>query len=279
MKMIVIYHANCIDGFTAAYVAWCEYGGDAVYVPAQYGEPPPEVVGKDVLVVDFSYPRTTLEKMAAEAKSIRVLDHHKTAEADLSGLPFCTFDMLRSGAGLAWDELHGGERPALVDYVEDRDLWNWKLPDSREVSAWLSSFKPDFHVWETLAGVLQNDRPVAVGQGTAILRALNGYVDSLSQKYAVHPIGGHAVPVINTTHAISELVGQLASLTGVPFAAGWFQRHDGKFVYSLRSRGDFDVSEVAKRFGGGGHKNAAGFTVDALVHDATPPNPAGEVGV
>ena len=41
---------------------------------------------------------------------------------------------------------------------------------------------------------------------------------------------------------------------------------DGRFQYSLRSRGDFDVSELAKKHGGGGHKGAAGFVVDELVH-------------
>lgn len=30
---------------------------------------------------------------------------------------------------------------------------------------------------------------------------------------------------------------------------------------SLRSNGDYDVSAIAKAFGGGGHKNAAGFEV------------------
>jgi nanoRNase/pAp phosphatase (c-di-AMP/oligoRNAs hydrolase) len=68
---------------------------------------------------------------------------------------------------------------------------------------------------------------------------------------------------------VSELVGRLAD--GHPFAASWFQRTDGKFVYSLRVRdGDFDVSEFAKQFGGGGHAKAAGFTVDRLVHEVLP---------
>ena len=44
----------------------------------------------------------------------------------------------------------------------------------------------------------------------------------------------------------------------------WWRGH-GVFNYSLRSKGDFDVSELAKRHGGGGHKNAAGFQSPALL--------------
>lgn len=263
--MKIIYHASCADGFTAAWVAWTRYGDGAEYIAANYGDEPPEALGEDILILDFSYPRRHLEYMASVADSIRVVDHHKTAQAELLGLPFCTFDMNRSGAGLAWDVLRPeAPRPALVNYVEDRDLWRWSLPNSREVSAWLSSWKPEFTRWSELSTQLELDRESAVSQGSAILRALDGYVDGLSTKAGRATIGGHDVPVINTTHGVSELVGKLAE--GEPFAVGWFQRGDGKFIYSLRSRGDFDVSAVAKQFGGGGHRNAAGFTVEKMIH-------------
>lgn len=66
------------------------------------------------------------------------------------------------------------------------------------------------------------------------------------------------VPIVNAPQVdISELLDHLAR--NDTFAMGWWQRGDGEFQYSLRSRGDFDVSELAKKYGGGGHKNAAGF--------------------
>jgi oligoribonuclease NrnB/cAMP/cGMP phosphodiesterase (DHH superfamily) len=279
--MKIIYHANCLDGFTAAWVAWRKYGDDAEYIAANYGDEPVEALGEDLLILDFSYPRRHLEYMAKVANSIRVLDHHKTAEADLAGLDFCTFDMKRSGAGLAWDALFGTDgvdryssRPSLVNYVEDRDLWKFVLEESRAVSAFVSSFERTFATWGWIDKRLQCEPDRCIAEGQAILRALNGYVDGLRDKWRCGHIGGYDVPVINTTHAISELVGALAELqegdgSRVPFAAGWFQRQDGKFIYSLRSRGEqgFDVSAIAKQYGGGGHKNAAGFTVDKLVHE------------
>jgi nanoRNase/pAp phosphatase (c-di-AMP/oligoRNAs hydrolase) len=107
---------------------------------------------------------------------------------------------------------------------------------------------------------------VAIGEGAAILRAANQYVERQAPNACLCEIAGYVVPVINTTHQVSELVGRLAE--GQPFAASWFERQDGKFVYSLRSRGDGgeDVSTVAKLLGGGGHRNAAGFTSATLVH-------------
>src|SRR5262245_28032311 len=94
----VIYHADCPDGFGAAYAAWKRYGNDATYHPARPGDPLPSLAGKDVLIADVSWPRAEMLRVAAEARSLVVLDHHKTAEAELSDLPFAHFDMGRSGA-------------------------------------------------------------------------------------------------------------------------------------------------------------------------------------
>jgi uncharacterized protein len=262
----VIYHGNCIDGFTAAWCCWRKFGDAAEYIPAHYGDPAPDVTGEDVLIVDFSYPRETLIDMHAKAKSLRVIDHHKTAQADLDGLDFCLFDMERSGSGLAWDELHGSDRPSLVDYVEDRDLWRWTLSHSKSVNAWIGSWNFDFNDWSAIAYELEREPDATRAAGDAILRKEHRYCQEMAKQARVVKLGEHVVPVVNAPYInTSELVGLLAE--SAVFAVGWFQRGDGKYQYSLRSRGDFDVSELAKQFGGGGHRNAAGFTVDRLVHE------------
>ena len=161
---LVIYHGDCVDGFTAAWAAWRKWP-TARFVAARYGEPPPGWrVDDHVLIVDFSYPRDVLEALRNRVASLRVFDHHKTAEADLAGLDYCIFDMERSGAGITWDCLaqddeqlwrsRGGTgsrvRPWLVDYVEDRDLWRFAWPDSRQVNAYLRSQEQTFERWERL---------------------------------------------------------------------------------------------------------------------------------
>lgn len=276
MKPLVIFHKNCLDGFTAAWCAWRKFGDEADYHPAQYGDPPPpDVAGRDVLIVDFSYSRHFLLDMVGQAKSLRVLDHHKTAQAELDGLDFCLFDMDRSGAGLAWDELGNNRRTSpgceLVNYVEDRDLWRFALPHSKEINAFIGSFDQTFENWAAIAIALDNapQRETVVSIGSAILRGVDRYVREMAKQAQSIilpdtwcPPQGICVPVVNAPYInTSELVGHLAEANPwAPFAVGWFQRGDGKYQYSLRSRGTFDVSEVAKRFGGGGHKAAAGFT-------------------
>lgn len=261
-RNIVIYHGgNCPDGFTAAWVAWKLYGDSADYLPAKYGDPPPDVTDRHVRILDFSYPRATLLEMHAKATSLAVLDHHKTAEADLAGLDFCKFDMNRSGAGLAWDVLHADEpRPKLVDYVEDRDLWRFSLPDARAITAYVMATPKAFEAWSNLARLVE-DGPGRVAElGQAILRKIDEMIYTHACETIPRVVAGHAVPVVNASTEFSEIAGKLAE--GALFSVAWFQRGDGKYQYSLRSRGDFDVSEIAKLWGGGGHKNAAGFVTD-----------------
>lgn len=261
MKRLVIYHANCIDGFTAAWAAWLKYGDEAEYLPASYGDAPPDVTGRTVLVVDFSYPRDVMIKMNAQAHSLLVLDHHKTAQAALDGLAFATFDMARSGAGLAWDCLHPEKKRLwLIDYVEDRDLWRWALPESKEVNAWISACKRESFIdWSELSSTPSVE---VIANGKAVLAYIDRYVSEMTEQARVISFEGYAVPCVNAPYiCISELVGKLAETA--PFAIGWSQRTDGFYAYSLRSRAPdgVDVSEIAKRFGGGGHRHSAGFVL------------------
>ncbi len=127
---ICIYHGNCADGFGAAWTVRKALGEIEFYA-ASYQEPPPDVTGKDVVMVDFSYKRQVLLEMSEKARSILILDHHKTAAEDLVDLPenvIAKFDMSRSGAMLAWDHFFPGESPPpLLLHIEDRDLWRFAL--------------------------------------------------------------------------------------------------------------------------------------------------------
>jgi len=276
MKRLVVYHADCSDGFTAAWALWKAFGqDDTEYLPARYGGAPPNVTSYDaVYVVDFSYPRAQLVEMdQTVGGTLVVLDHHKTAQADLVDLSFCTFDMNRSGAGLVWDEVAGPlarcPRPLMVDYVEDRDLWRHWLPDSRKINAYIGTLPRVFEVWERTAQRLQHDYYDVVKAGEGVLLGVEAYVREMQKLASLHEVYWQegdlryiaVVPVVNCPPmSASELVGALAE--GPAFAVGWHQRADGQYVYSLRSRGDGgeDVSVIAKWWGGGGHKNAAGFT-------------------
>lgn len=292
---LCIHHGSCADGFTAAWVVWSLFGDDGVqYRSAHYGQEPPDVAGKNVLIVDFSYKRPVLDAMAQVAKSIVVLDHHKTALEELApfrvevcgnakftandvdnmlqdmaelGRPavLAEFDMDRSGAQMAWDFYHSKhDRPRLVEYVADRDLWQHKLPGTKAMAAFVSSHEQTLTNWTWLAQMLGSDIGIAKAcdEGSAILRKQNQDIDSmLAICTREMVIGGVKVPVANLPYTMaSDAAGRLA--LEAPFAATYFDLPNGR-VFSLRSRGDggADVSQVAKAYGGGGHKNAAGFTM------------------
>jgi len=156
---------------------------------------------------------------------------------------------------LAWDYWFPDKpAPLLLQYIQDRDLWLFKLQNSAEVSAALKSYPRDFEVWSTLSV------DALVRDGIAIQRAKSVQVADHVENATLRNVGGYLVPVVNATCHLSDIGDQLnARFPASPFAACYFDRADGKRQWSLRSRGEFDVSEVAERFGGGGHQNAAGY--------------------
>ncbi len=290
---ICIYHGFCTDGFTAAWAIW-RLWPDIEFYGAVHGDPPPDVKGKHVLIVDFSYKRDVLSELGREAKTITILDHHASAEADLSvfkvdelypldvleqlsafggKLPIqALFDMKRSGAMMAWQFAFPNGYPVsiafaepvpyLVQYVQDRDIWTWLLPDSREISSAISLYDMTFEEWDELAAALEDSDGYAklVAQGDAIERTHQKQVaTSIKVTGRKMVIGGYYVPVANVSGYMASDAGNIMS-ADYPFAASYYDNAEGERVFSLRSRvGGIDVSKVAGLYGGGGHVRAAGF--------------------
>jgi hypothetical protein len=289
MKPICIYHGGCDDGFAAAWAVRKALGDQVEFYPGVYQKEPPPHEARDVIFVDFSYKRPVLEAMADKANSILILDHHNTAAEDLADLPkpppsgtwieaswngtlsrrlrmVALFDMDRSGAALAWDYFVGGPRPDFIEYVQDRDLWRKQLPEGDEFTIALRSYPQDFDIWDKL--VDSGARPL-ITEGYAIQRYYRLRVEELKRSAYAARIGQDRCYVSNAPYfAASEVAGELCSRGDASFGACYFEAEQGRFQYSLRSRGDFDVSTVARKYGGGGHKNAAGFSTETPVHVA-----------
>lgn len=265
METKVLYHNGCNDGFSAAYCAWTVLGDSAEYIGVSYGEEPPTINDGDrVYVVDFSYSRQVMLAMAKIASEIVVLDHHKTAQEALLGLSFANFNMNKSGAVLAWEYWHPDEPvPTLIQYVQDRDLWKKELTISDEVHVTLRSFKMDFQVWDALAKLSYDDFLfIARTIGTPILQKRQQDVEAIAATYTWTEIGGYKVPTVHTSKPTytSDIGHYLCKiLPEAPFSAIASDDEDGNTRWGLRSVGNFDVSEIAKQYGGGGHRNAAGF--------------------
>lgn len=267
MKPLCIYHGNCADGFGAAWVVRKALK-DVDFFPGVYSNPPPDVEGRAVIMVDFSYKRPVLLDMAAKAGSIKVIDHHKTAAEDLRDLPVNVatwFDMEHSGAILTWEHFFPGEKPPqLLEHIEDRDLWRFNMSGTREIQANVFSYPYDFKIWDELM-----EMPVEhlLAEGRAIERKhFKDVHELLGVVTRRMVIGGYNVPIANLPYIhVSDAAHELAK--GEPFAGCYWDTPKGR-VFGLRSTdAGVDVAEIAKQYGGGGHRNASGFTIgyDAAV--------------
>jgi len=268
MSTICIYHGpGCLDGFASAWTMkkFADLTGMEVeFVMGIYQTAPPDVTDKDVYLLDFSYKRDVLLEMASKANSITILDHHKTAEEDLKDLPSnitCIFDMSRSGAMITWNYFFPDIfPPMLIKHIQDRDLWQFKINGTKEITAALFSYPLDFEVWDDLIENRIIDSLYT--EGKALLRKQEKDVESLIKNLAYRAnIAGYNVPIINVPSMFASDVGAIMSV-GEPFAASYFELPYAR-VYSLRSQpGGIDVSAIAKKYGGGGHPGASGFKIN-----------------
>jgi hypothetical protein len=262
---LILYHAECADGFGAAWAIWKRYPL-ARYHPVKHGEPPPpDLAGQHIVIVDFSYARPILEGIAQNAASLVVLDHHITAEQTLADLSYAYFDLKKSGAVLAWEWAHDEPAPWLLRYIQDKDLWQWALPHSREISAALASYPFDFAVWSSF------QQPELEREGRAILRYENELVTKLASYAMMMEFEGVTVPAVHSALLTSQIGERLSA--DYPFCLIWHDRN-GRRYYSMRSREDgTDVGTIAASFGGGGHTHAAGFSVPLQTDGSLPFNP------
>lgn len=267
-EILIVYHSNCMDGLCAAWICWKKWGPHAEYLPMRYDQAeqfdPGQCAGRTVYVLDFSFPPEKTLAIAEVARRLVWLDHHRTAieawgERDVPANCEVVLDETRSGARLTWRHFYGNQPcPWLVDYTEDRDLWLWRLPQSRQVNAAIRAREQSFAELDrldmtTTANALARD-------GAAILMDQAKMVAMQCCEAREEEIGGYVVPCVNCTTLTSETLEILCR--GRLFAVAWREGADGRKHWSLRSDGGpgaVDVSIVAQQYGGGGHPQAAGF--------------------
>lgn len=283
MKPLVIYHANCTDGFGAAYAAYLSLGNSAEYIAANYDDKRflhqadlrEMVDGRVVYVLDFSFPEVVTKQIINDAHYFVWLDHHKTAFENWAGgernlyideteHAYIVLDNNKSGAMLAWEYFHRYiEAPVVIKHIDDRDRWQFKMRGSKEIHAALQTDKPwTFDKWNWLT---HNDNYGALfSQGLTIIKAQEQQVASTASYARPCQIGDATGLSVNTNVHISEVGHELAKKSG-SFGLIWYLNADNCANCSLRSEGDYDVSAIASQFGGGGHKNAAGFNCDVAT--------------
>jgi oligoribonuclease NrnB/cAMP/cGMP phosphodiesterase (DHH superfamily) len=271
MKKLCIYHANCADGFGAAWIVRKALGPDEVeFCAALHHREPPDVTGREVIMVDFSYPRRVMEQLLAKAAFILLLDHHITARDDLTGLKhpkklMAVFDMDLSGVGVTWRHFFPGQpMPKLLAHVQDMDLWRFGISGTREIMSTVHSHPYDFAVWDQL---MKYPPYRLIRDGMVLRRARDKEVSDLLGPIGIAPRFiqlGHKLttlvrgPAYNVPFMFSGVANKAAETH--PFAATyWISGERVKFSLRSREDGGVDVAALAQQYGGGGHVHAAGF--------------------
>ena len=261
-KIMVIYHGECPDGFSGAWAAWKKFGDDAEYLPAYHGAPLPEgVEGKEIFLIDFVPDEATIKKLLADNISVFPIDHHATSEIKMELFKDFVFDMSKSGAVLAWEYFHRGEPvPLFLQYVQDRDIWRWQLPSSKEINAFTDLASMDFKTWDKLIKELgdPSQKSRLIKQGSLLLKYQDKEIEKIIEENAEKvEFEGYQILAVNSVLFHSQIGNKLVNVLP-PIGIVWHRTKDNMSV-SLRSDGKTDVSVIAKKYGGGGHKAASGF--------------------
>lgn len=291
-QKVVMYHRACNDGIAAAWAAYSYLGEDAEYIAWQYGDKIPNLMGKEVYLVDLSFTVEQIKEVIGDVKFIMIIDHHKSAIdalawkyptcSNISELPdtarrheerrvFVYMDIEMSGAVLAWrffNDQNMGEAtevyamPEVLRYIQDYDLWRHKIDNAKPLNSWLINGPLTIQRFDSITGFNGKVRSDIIEMG----RMLMGYDEKIIRSViGPYPqlvnVAGTEVPFVNAPHHLRNEIGDQLGKK-YPFVVLYTERK-GKTIYSLRSADpDVDVSVLAKMHGGGGHKAAAAFSMD-----------------
>ncbi|CAM8982113.1 unnamed protein product [Rhodiola kirilowii] len=267
----------------------------------------------DVYLLDFVGPTGFVEEISSKVSRVIILDHHKTALETLGGTGcdigtnvLKVLDMNRSGATISYDyfkeKLEGKRSPTdpnkslsrctevvlaeyrrvrqLFEYIEDGDLWRWKLKHSKAFSSGLKDLSIEFNANlnpSLFKELLSLNLESIIKNGMESLSKRQKLIDGiLDQSFEISIGGGSfgkclAVIADSIPELRSELGHQLATksrnfnLRGIGAVVYKVPELDNDDIVkiSLRSIESEDTTLISQNFGGGGHRNASSFMLCA----------------
>lgn len=278
-KLVAFYHRNCYDGTLAAAIFLNSFPGTRL-IPYEYGDALPpfeELAGHHVYLLDLTFDTEVLLELTQHAYWVTVVDHHPKARVQAQDRPHARRGNLSivtdsvkdpaSGAQLVWRLLHRtAPEPNFVRWIGKRDRWVFDEPQIRPFVMGITGLGFDPVTWEAVLFQTPSiDLEPYMLQGEAVAAAIDGQLDYL-QANAVHwiEIAGHRVAAVNAPKFLASEMGERLyrrySVERSPFVVIYYDEH-GKRCYSLRCHVDSleDMGQIARQFGGDGHRCAAGF--------------------
>ncbi|OGN09811.1 MAG: hypothetical protein A3J46_00320 [Candidatus Yanofskybacteria bacterium RIFCSPHIGHO2_02_FULL_41_11] len=268
--IVVLYHADCTDGFSAAWAAWKKFEDNADYIGINPGTQPLEgLKDKEIYMVDLVYQPQYIDGLIKENKKFVAIDHHFSNKDTFKLIPSDSlFDLNHSGAVLAWKYFHPEIKiPRFLEHVEDMDLWKFDLPKTKEIISYLDMVDLSFDEWSRVSEGVENESKFNeyITIGSLILNYQDKLIERIISNHAeLVNFLGHEVYAVNSPVFNSQIANVLCEKLDRPLGIVWTAERDGTIHVSLRSikNAGTDVSELAKKFkGGGGHKSSAGFSL------------------
>lgn len=261
-EIAVLYHGGCPDGFGGAYAAWKKFGDAAEYIPVKHDRQVPDgLAGRRIFFIDFSYPQEIMNEIVKISLSVTVLDHHLGNKNVVESITDHIFDEKHSGAVIAWNYFHPNiQIPTLLRYVEDGDLYVFKLPDSRAIISYMYAQPFRFDEWDALSAKLEdvNERFVLIERGKAYSEHFAILVEQIANKATLVSFEGFECYMATAADMFTSDVGnRLASIK--PPLGIIVNLHGDILNVSLRSDKSVDVSSIARKYGGNGHPQASAF--------------------
>ncbi len=281
-KNKIIYHQvktgiDCPDGIAAAWVARKIYPDAEIIGCCYQGELPVVEEGDRLIIVDFSFRTDILESWAGIAKKVVVIDHHQTAMDDLANLSDRVtqrFDMSECGATLTWKYFFPEKPvPSFLQYVRDRDLWNFDLPESEEIHEAVANIGRSFALFDALERMSQEQLIEAFAPfGKRLLAPKRKRIAEIAETAYWSSVADRKILVVEIPQTETRLTSDVCSYLykqhpESPFIMSYTEIPEEGWGLGFRSDkkgSNFDVSAIARVFGGGGHRNAAGAKVKEL---------------
>lgn len=266
--IVILYHAECPDGFGASWAAHKKFGDDADYIGVHHNHPAPEGLdGREVYLLDFTYPEEALKDLISRNKRVTAIDHHVSAEEAVKMTKDYSFAINHSGSVLTWMYFFPDKPiPKLLEYIEDRDIFTFKLPDAHSICIFVDSLEREFSVWDKLAEDFNDGNNIKdfVVKGDIILKYEERLIEKIVEENA-KPVQFEGIDtfVVNAPHEFADQICEILYKRKPPIAIVWSEDKE-RINVSLRSDGSADVSKLAAKFGGGGHKGSSGFNIPSI---------------
>lgn len=268
---LVLYHAACLDGIASAVCAHRALQGNAEFQSIFYDQAPPDVTGRKVFILDFSFEPAPLQAMLDAAASVTLLDHHESALKAIGSHKFCCegkpalfhIEIGKCGARLTWEHFFPGQPlPDLLNVVESHDLWTAERTRHLDALAYLEALPKDLATWIPLLDLSEAELLQRGQQASGTKAAIEALCRELERQ--AHPVtlAGVQGLAVNAPHELRNELGNLLAARCGTFGLTWHITADLKVKVSFRGSANFEVLPLASRFGGKGHPRAAGLYLE-----------------